>query len=177
MSLYTHFANKQELLDLMYAEISQRLYPDSGHATWQDELEALALHVRRTLLSHPHWTPLLSRPAPPAAVPVRERILELMVAAGMPADRALARLTSAILVTFGLTFVELTFRGADGSSSLERRFEQAKAAFAEDKAATQNPTTRSAFADASFEHEGTFRRTLEALIRGWAAETRPSEPG
>jgi len=35
MSLYTHFANKDELMDLMVSEIVRHLYRDNGNATWQ----------------------------------------------------------------------------------------------------------------------------------------------
>ena len=169
MSLYTHFANKEELLDLMYAEISRRLYADSGQATWQAELSALAFHIRSTLLAHPHWTPLLSRPAPPASVPVRERVLTLMVAAGMPAREALDGLSSAILVALGLVLVELTFLDPDGVSRLSRRFDTVKAEFAERGDAAGEPTTRAALAGpARFDFDKSFASSLETLIVGLA---------
>jgi AcrR family transcriptional regulator len=169
MSLYTHFANKEELLDLMYAELSRRLYPDSGQATWQGELSMLAFHIRRTLLAHPRWTPLLSRPAPPASVPVRERVLTLMVAAGMPAEQALRGVSSTILVALGLTMVELNFLEPDAGSLLSRRFDQLKATFAEEPTTSVEPTTRAALSGRSrFDFERTFALSLETLIQGFA---------
>src|ERR1700753_1666688 len=54
MSLYSHFENKEQLLDLMYAEIVRRMYPDQGHGTWQSELFALCQHIRALLLEHPN---------------------------------------------------------------------------------------------------------------------------
>lgn len=172
MSLYTHFVSKEGLLDLMYAEISRRLYQDSGHGSWQAELSALALHVRSTLLEHPHWAPLLTRPAAPPNIPVRERMLSLMVAEGIPAEQALKCLTSAILTTFGLTFVELRFREPDGGSSLTRRFESVQLGIAEQRQATAEPTTRAAFDGARFDLESTFRLSLSALIEGFATYQR-----
>jgi AcrR family transcriptional regulator len=122
MSLYTHFANKQGLLDLMYSELARRLYADNQHPTWQSELLALCRQVRAVLLEHPRWIPLLSRPAPPLDVPLRERLLRLMVDDGMLPEFALAALTSAILISIGLVLAEVTFREADGHSSLAKRF-------------------------------------------------------
>jgi len=168
MSLYTHFVNKEELLDLMYEEISRRLYRDSGEASWQAELAALTLHVRSTLLAHPHWRALLTRPAPLPSIPVRERMLALMVAAGIPAEHALGCLTSAILTTFGLTFVELAFSEPDGGSSFLRRFYTVKSGPAGDRIAPE-PTTRAAFSSARFDLEGTFRLSLSALIEGFSS--------
>jgi AcrR family transcriptional regulator len=169
MSLYTHFVNKEALLDLMYAEISRRLYQDSGQATWQAELSALTLHLRGTLLAHPHWTPLLTRASSPAHIPVRERVLALMVAAGIPAERALKFLTSAILTALGLTFVELTFREPTGGPRLERRFEWLKSHLSESRQATAEPASRPAMSASRFDLESTFRLSLAALIEGFAA--------
>jgi len=111
MSLYSHFANKEALLDLMYAEILRRLYADTKQRTWQAELFVLCRQVRAVLLEHPNWIPLLSRPAPRKAMPLRERLLKLMAADGVSTDTALAAVTNAVLVSFGLVLVELALRG------------------------------------------------------------------
>src|SRR5882724_6481965 len=83
MSLYSHFKNKNELLDLMYAEIAGRMYHVAPQLTWQAELLAVARQVRSVLIEHPAWIPLLSRPSPPFAIPMRERVINAMVAAGV----------------------------------------------------------------------------------------------
>src|SRR6187455_63643 len=88
MSLYVHFANKNQLLDLMYAEVSRRMYEDDHLPTWQGELFRLCQRVRGVLIEHPNWASLLSRPTPPLAVPMRERVLALMVADGMSEAQA-----------------------------------------------------------------------------------------
>ena len=167
MSLYTHVANKEELLDLVYLEVSRRLYPDSGLPTWQAELSALARHLRTTLLTHPSWTPILSRRvAVVSSVAVRERILKLMVEAGMSADEALAGFTAVVLAVIGLVLVEFTFRAGDGSSALGRRFERLKIHFQENEEA-QQPTTRQAFVRSpDFAVERSFELMLTTLISG-----------
>jgi len=170
MSLYTHFANKEELLDLMYLEVSHRLYPDSGEARWQTELVALARHVRVTLLAHPRWTPILSRPAPPVpptGVSARERLLKLMVAAGMSPAGALSGVTSAVLGTIGFVLLELKFSGTDGESTLGRRFDRLKEWFEEHPVAEIEPTTREAFAAAaSFDMGAAYENLLQTIIAG-----------
>jgi len=170
MSLYTHFANKEELLDLMFGEVSRRLYADAGHDRWQAELSSLAHHYRRTLLEHPRWTPLLSRPAPPTSSAVRERILKLMVDAGMPADEALRGLSAVIVAAMGLVLVELTFREPDGASSFARRFERIRSMFDAEAEPGSAPTSRVAFAKVRhFDFDETFRVTVDSLIDGLVA--------
>ncbi len=167
MSLYTHFANKEELLDLTYVELSRRLYPDSGLDTWQAELLALATHVRETLLAHPGWTPLLSRPTQPAKVPVRERLLKLMVEANMSSEAALRGLSGVLVTAIGLSLAELTFREADGASSFARRFERTRTWFESEPDADTEPTSREAFTRmGTFEFEKSFQFSIQTLIEG-----------
>jgi AcrR family transcriptional regulator len=170
MSLYTHFANKEELLDFMYLEVSHRLYPDSGQATWQSELLALARHVRKTLLAHPRWTPILSRSAPPVpatGISARERLLTLMVAAGMSPAASLSGVTSAVLGTIGFVLLELRFSGTDGESTLGQRFERLKEWFKEHPQPEVEPTTRAAFARApSFDLGAAHEAMLQTLVAG-----------
>lgn len=174
MSLYTHFANKEELLDLMYAEVSRRLYPDSGQATWQAELLTLGRHMRQTLMQHPRWTPLLSRYSVPLVVPVRDRVLRLMMDSGVAAAEALPSLSAVFLVALGLCLTELHFRGPDGTSELARRFERLKAEFATEGAdagaAAEEPTSRDAFDKMrKLDLSQSFELSLETLIAGISA--------
>jgi AcrR family transcriptional regulator len=169
MSLYTHFANKEELLDLMYAEVSRRLYPDSGQPTWQSELLVLGRHMRATLAQHPRWTPLLSRHSVPLVVGVRERMLRLMIDSGIPAADALRSLASVFLVVLGLCFVELHFRSPDGAFELSQRFDRLKAEFGAEApgAASEEPTSRQAFARLpKLDIEESFELSLRTLIVG-----------
>lgn len=171
MSLYTHFANKEELLDLMYAEISRRLYPDSGEPSWQAELRSLGLHMRQTLVQHPQWMPLLSRHARPLVVPVRDRVLKMMIESGIAAAEALQSLASVFFVVLGLCLMELQFRRPDGSSELSRRFERLRAEFGErGQGPSGEPTSREAFGKLpELTVEDSFELSLETLIVGIAA--------
>src|SRR5689334_14159989 len=101
MSLYSHFSNKEELLDLMYGEIVRRMYIDQGFPSWQEELFVLCKNVRSVLLEHPRWTQLLARPISPVAVPVRERLLSLMTRDGLTPEGAFTALSGALLSTTG----------------------------------------------------------------------------
>src|SRR5689334_14514452 len=122
MSLYSHFSNKEELLDLMYGEIVRRMYIDQGLPTWQEELFALCKHIRSVLLEHPRWTPLLARPVSPVSVPVRERILALMAKGGMAPELAFTALSGAALSSMGFVLTELTLRNSQGTTDVEQRY-------------------------------------------------------
>jgi AcrR family transcriptional regulator len=168
MSLYSHFVNKEQLLDLMYSEILRRLYPDQGHSTWQAELLALCQHIRAVLLDHPHWTELLSRATTPLDVPVRERILAMMVAEGMSPDLAYTALSGAALGSTGFVLAELTMRGQNGVSSIERRFEQLREWSQTTEAV---PMTTAAVTESKFDLDAIFSFMLRSLVEGIA--TRP----
>ena len=128
---------------------------------------ALASHLRRTLLQHPRWTPILSRPTPNVIVPVRERILTLMVEAGMTPEDALQALSNVVITAIGLTLVELTFREPGGASSFMRRFESLRSRMENDDDAILEPTTRVAFSrSARFDLEQTFVVSINTLIDG-----------
>jgi AcrR family transcriptional regulator len=167
MSLYTHFATKEELIDLMYGEVSRRLYIDSGHQRWQEELAALGQSMRSMLLEHPRWIPLLSRPAPPVAVPVRERVLRMMHEDGKAPEEALRVLHSVGLVAIGLALVELTFREPEGATAFKKRFDWQKSWFAGGGGA--DALSREAFAKTpELDLRGAFDFTLQALLEGVA---------
>lgn len=166
MSLYTHFANKEELIDLMYAAVAKRLYVDAGCETWQTELSALGHHIRETLLAHPNWTPILSRRSAPTVVGVRERVLAMMVASGFTPPAALAGLSSIVLSTIGLVMVELTYLEPGGGSTLTGRFNRLKAMF-DEAAPSEAPTTHEAFTKApDFEFGSLFAFSIKTLISG-----------
>ena len=176
MSLYTHFASKEELLDLMYSNVAQRLYADAHHPTWQAELLALCGQVRAVLTAHPRWTPLLSRPAPPMAVPLRERLLRMMTHDGMLAETALAAVSSAALVSIGLVLAELTFRQADGQSSLSITFARVRewVESAESPCSPTHPVTRSAFSKLGrLDLEDNFTLAIRTFIAGLEANRSP----
>jgi len=172
MSLYTHFSNKNELLDLMYIELASRMYRDQGYESWQTELLALCLRIRTLLLEHPNWAPLLSRPAPPLAISLRERVLKLMMADGATSELALRALSSAALVSIGLALVEIAFTGRDGESALEKRYNRLKE-WVDTQDAAKHDATRAAMAKMPrFSLLETFEYTARALIDGFQADIK-----
>ncbi len=170
MSLYSHFVNKEQLLDLMYGEIVRRLYPDQGNASWQSELLALCRHIRAVLLEHPHWTELLARGTTPLDVPVRERILAMMVAEGMTPELAWTALSGAALSSTGFVLAELTMRSQNGASSIEQRHEALRE---RTQPAVDAPVPPAAVAP-SFDLDAVFAFTLRALVEGIAMIPAPA---
>src|SRR5262249_46680992 len=143
----------------------RRIYPDHGRATWQAELLALCQHIRSVLMEHPHWTELLSRAATPPDVPVRERILSMMVDDGMPPDLAWTALWGAALGSIGFVLAELTMRGQNGVSSIERRFERLR----EWTQTTETvPVTSAAVRATKFDIDAVFGFMLRSLVEGIA---------
>lgn len=178
MSLYTHFANKNELLDLMYTELSGRMYRDQGYQSWQTELLALAHRIRAILMDHPNWAPLLSRPAPPLAVPLRERVLQMMVAEGASNEQAFRALSSVALVAIGLALVELAFQQPDGESAAELRYQQLREWVASQESSDSHEMTREAIASIPrFSMAEMFEFASHALIEGLAPDTRQRKSG
>jgi AcrR family transcriptional regulator len=144
MSLYSHFANKDELLGFMYAAVAKRLYGDHGLTTWQEELTASCHQVRSVLLEHPNWIALLSRSVPASAVPLRERLLAMMADAGMPPEVALAGVSNGIVMTIGLVLAQLNILSGDGTSAIARRFELLRV-WIENEPAREHVVTHRAF--------------------------------
>jgi AcrR family transcriptional regulator len=172
MSLYSHFSNKDELLDLMYSQIVQHLYRDSGNATWQAEMLAVCRQLFSTLVEHPQWTQLLARRSAPMEVPVRERLLAMMVADGIPAKSAFMALSSCVLSASGLVLMQQALRNANGQSSLSGRYEALRKWTEE---VPGNVVTREAVASLpDFDISAIFEHTIAALVRGFEVRESPS---
>jgi AcrR family transcriptional regulator len=171
MSLYSHFAKKEQLLDLMFAQLSQELYPGLEHTTWQSALSAFCHNIRRLLLAHPHWTPLLSRAAPVVALPQREHLLALMTRTGITAERAMSILSSAGLLSLGFSMVEQSSRDHDGVSRIAKRFDNLRqhrdGAFAQENPVTYQALARSSSLDLSEK----FQIVVDAFIAGLGLPT------
>lgn len=173
MSLYAHFTSKEQLLDMMYAEVARRMYADLGETTWQAELLALCAQIRRVLREHPRWAPLIARPTPPATVPLRERLLGLMVADGMAPDEAMAALTSTMLTAHGLVLAELSILGPSGGSAFAERFARIRD-WVGARADDAHPVTRTAFSKLiRLDFDANFELTTRALIAGLDARRSP----
>ncbi|MET0793797.1 MAG: TetR family transcriptional regulator [Polyangiaceae bacterium] len=172
MSLYTHFANKEELLDLMCAEISRRIYAEEHHPTWQAELLAMSKRVLRTLGDHTKWVELLSRSAPAMMFPTRERVLRLMVDDGLSHEAALQGLAAVLLTSVGLVITKLTMNGGRGKSALATRFAKVRAGLEKDPT-VEEETTRLAMAKVGrFDFEAQLEFTIQTLIAGLEVSRR-----
>ena len=177
MSVYSRVDNKEHLLDLMYQEVALRLYADSGNATWQAEYAVLCQQIRRTLLQHPNWVPLLARPAPAMSVPLRDRLLDLMTHDGFSIEQAFGAINHAGLMCIGFALVELTFRDATGASALEKRYERLEQWTQEVENDGPDSLTRIAVARAGrFDLEAQFTQAIRICISGLEAQ-RGAPPG
>jgi AcrR family transcriptional regulator len=167
MSLYTHFASKDELLDAMARELSRRLYGVGEGATWQASLRTSCHHMRELLVTHPNWGVLIARPAPAPNLPARERLIEQMCAAGFAPGQALTHITHAGLLTLGFTMLELQHRDARGASTIARRFDTLRADAANTAFAAHSPLTQAALRSiAPLDMYASFVAVLDAFIAG-----------
>jgi AcrR family transcriptional regulator len=173
MSLYSHFAKKEELLDLMYEQVCQQIYPGPEYDSWQAALTRFCHNLREMLLAHPEWVPLLSRPAPVLSLPGRERLLELMTRAGLPAEQSMSMLSSAGMFGLGLVMVELSCREGDAVSGLAKRYENLRASSEDADFAEKNPITRLALKQApSLDLSENYRSMVDAFVAGLDLRSR-----
>jgi len=172
MSLYAYFENKEDLLDLMFVEIAGLMYAYQAHSTWQEELLALGNRVHGLLTVHPNWAALLSRPVAPLAVPLREEVLKLMVADGIPATDAWMGLSAVIFTAIGPVLVKATLNGQSGSG-IDKRFNRLKE-WVDTPAGRANLKTHAALKEVpEFKPDLVFQFTLQALITGLEALRAP----
>jgi AcrR family transcriptional regulator len=170
MSLYTHFSNKNELLDLMLAEIATRMYLCEWHPTWQAELIAMGRRVHRLFTEHPAWIQLLTRPTWIAEMPVREHLLELMAEDGIRAADGLLVLSSAVLTVLGLVLVEHTLTGPDGECVVEKNFEHLKKWIETPGGLRATETPAGVSEVIRFEFDRVFELSVGALVTGFEAK-------
>ena len=167
MSLYTHFSNKNELLDLVYMEVSRRIYPPEKPPTsWQADLLEVCCHMRNVLTEHPSWIQLLARPSAPLSVPLRERVLKQMVEAGVAPGAAMAGLATAIMTTIGLVLADVALRDTDGQAALAKRYDRLRA-WAETSRGDENKVTRMAVSKLRrLNLDETYLLAMRSLIAG-----------
>jgi AcrR family transcriptional regulator len=171
MSLYTHFSNKNELLDLMLAEIAARMYLCEWHPTWQAELIAMCRRIYRLFTDHPTWIQLLSRPTWLAEMPVRQHLLELMADEGREAADGLLLLSSAVLTVLGLVLVEHALTGPDGECVVEKKFEHLKRWIETPGGLQATGTPALASEVIRLELDRVFELSVGALVTGFEAKS------
>ena len=112
MSLYSHVADKEALLDgivaRMWEEVELAPGPDDS---WQDTVRMLVHSLRQMARRHPHAAPLLiRRPSlPEPALRISDTFLHTLRAAGVPAGLATPLLRTMISYGLGLALAEQSF--------------------------------------------------------------------
>lgn len=166
MTLYANFSSKNELFDLMYFEVAERLFADVEQPTWQGALRSVGSSLRRLLTEHPNWAPLFSRPAPPLRSPGRERLLVRLQEGGLSAEQAFVALSTVLLSSLGMMFIELELRAASGGAGVTERLEALRQD-TEDVNPSERPLTQEALKGLSSLQLGHLHeQTLELLLAG-----------
>jgi AcrR family transcriptional regulator len=167
MSLYTHVSSKEELINLMHCEVSRLIYEGEQQSTWQNELLALCLRTRRTLLEHPRWLPLcLRRNAPIFTLPARDRLLAMMVSDGMSLQEAFRTLMSVMTTAVAHAMVQVETEGPDSEPILATRIEQTRKALAGVSEETLTSTEKAVLNLRGFDADHAFEFIARALIAG-----------
>ncbi len=111
MSLYSHVASKDALLDGIVEAMTWEAEMPPANADWRDALRRLAREIRAVILRHPAAAPLLvSRPV----MPVRrleqvDAYHRLLMRAGFTEDRALDVLRTVFVYAHGYALAEACF--------------------------------------------------------------------
>jgi AcrR family transcriptional regulator len=166
MTLYANFSSKNELFDLMYFEVAERLFADVEVATWQEALRSVGSNLRRLLSEHPNWAPLFSRPAPPLRSPGRERLLGRLQEGGLTADQAFVALSTVLLSSLGMMLIELELRAASGGAGVTERLEALRQD-TDDASPSERPLTQQALKGLdSLQLGHLHEQTLDLLLAG-----------
>ena len=129
MALYTHFRSKEELLggllDLLAGEVQ---IPDARASDWQGELANLARSMRRQLLAHPAFVPLVATkdPMTPNTLRVFEAVLRLLRDRGFEGEALTHAFYPVFVYTVGFVAQEVArFSGGESEpdqiSEVERQ--------------------------------------------------------
>ena len=111
MSLYTHVASKDALLDgIVEAMTWEAEMPPVG-MDWRDALRHLAREIRGVILRHPAAAPLLvsRRVMPTRRLEQVDAYVRLLMRAGFTEDRAMDVLRTVVVYAHGYALVEACF--------------------------------------------------------------------
>lgn len=165
MTLYVYFASKRELLDLACERLLHRLFAVEDHPDWQGQFEATCRHMRKTLLEHPHWVALLTRPRVPAsALEIYDRLLALMWKDGFRAEAAMLALSSIISHALGSVLVQRLMGGKPPVP--KRRLELVKEMLAKTPARTYPRVAAVSPKFDTWSFDNVFELGIRALISG-----------
>ncbi|HEX4063942.1 MAG TPA: TetR/AcrR family transcriptional regulator [Streptosporangiaceae bacterium] len=90
-SLYAHIANRDELVELMYDRIAAEIeVPEPDPIRWQEQLRTYARDAQRVWAAHADITSasLSAIPTGPNRLRLAERVLAILIAAGLPGRTA-----------------------------------------------------------------------------------------
>lgn len=164
MTLYSYFDSKRALVDSVFDRLLDRLLTVHHRATWQEEVDAACRHMRRELLDHPQWVPLLARArVPQPALRVYEHLLGLLRRDGLGAEEAMFAVSSVIAHALGAVLVEQMLGGAP--SIPEQRLRLVGGIVARSPGAFPRVAEASAKFD-RWNFERVFEVGLHSLIRG-----------
>jgi len=175
MSLYVYFRSKEELHDLMFERLVERLFQAHGGATWQGEFETACRHARSVLLEHPHWLPLLTRPVlPTTSLGFYDHMLGLMLEAGFPREAAIHAFSSALSFAVGFVLTERMMTPRPGVIVPLRRMALLRAAIPHFAPGTHRHITSAKAAFEAWSFDKVFDVGLRSLIGGIESEFVPS---
>jgi AcrR family transcriptional regulator len=124
MSLYRHFANKEELLDAMIDVVFSEIDVPSGRSDWKAEMRQRAIATREALSRHPWANGLMeSRLSPgPANLRYHNAFMGCLREAGFPFRKAVHAYNTVQSYTYGFALQEkyLSFETAEESAELAR---------------------------------------------------------
>jgi AcrR family transcriptional regulator len=109
MSLYAHFQNKMDLVELMREALVARLLTVPMRESWRATLEQLCCHVRTAILANPGWLSLLGPRLPLESSPIASAVEALMIAEGISARVASRTVLDGFLLSLGLAQAQLLF--------------------------------------------------------------------
>jgi AcrR family transcriptional regulator len=177
MSLYAHFRSKEQLQDLMFERLVQRLFPAHDGTTWQQEFETAGRHARTLLLGHPYWVPLLARPAlPTSSLGFYDHILRLMVEDGFARDAAVHAFSSAMSFALGFVLTERMMTPRSGVVIPIGRMVLLKKAIPQFPAGAYGHVAASKSAFDAWSFDKVFDLGLRSLIAGIESEFVRSPP-
>ncbi len=177
MSLYTHFASKEQLLDLMFDRLVQRLFQSHGGKTWQQEFETAGRHARSVLLAHPSWIPLLTRAVvPTSSLGFYDHMLRLMADDGFPRAAAVHAFSSAMSFAIGSVLTERMMTTLEGHAVTQLRLALLKDSIAHLEPGTYRQIALSHAAFDAWTFERVFDLGLRSLILGIESTFARSAP-
>ena len=119
MSLYSHVANKGDLLDGMIDAVFGEIEVPSGRTEWKSAMRQRAISVRSVMARHPWAIGLMeSRTAPgPATLRHHDAVIGTLLAAGMSIELAAHTLSAVDSYTYGFALQERNVPSTTGETA------------------------------------------------------------